>query len=281
MRKIRSNILLYSCILGTGLVFFILGSVLYTIFERGLGSLSWQFLTQPSSDFGKSGGVFYQIIGTLILTVSCLTISLPISLGFSLYTHHYLKRKKIQQIIESILYGLNATPTIIIGLIGYLVFCSLFKFGVSWTSGCLILSLVVLPTLILNINDAIKNIPEEFNEQAKSMGLSIEQRITAITLHYCTRGIITGSLIGIGRVVGETAAIMFTATTIYGTAIPTSFFDPVTTLQTHILVLAQEAIHPVARQNAWGTALVLIIMISSVNLLSIFSRKKIQQANIK
>ena len=252
----------------------LLSLVIYWVVQQGWGALSWEFFTEPSRSFGEEGGVLYQLLGTILLALSSLIIALPLSLSIALYSTQYMKEKFVKA-VDVLFYSLNGMPTIVFGLLGYIVFCNFLEFRVSWLSGAFILALMVLPTLVINIKESIESIPKNFLLMGQSLGLNKEQIIKAIVLPRCRQGIITGVLLAIGRAAGETAAIMFTATSINGDRFPSSFSEPTASLQTHILVLSQEAIDPVAKQNVWGTALILLMGILFINLISLYFRKKL------
>ena len=252
--------------------------VIYKVFSLGVGAISWDFITKPSETFGLSGGIFFQILGTGILSFFAMVFSLPAALAVALYCSEYLsKTSKFQNGIRLLFYGLNAMPTIIFGLIGYLIFCHYLGFGVSWLSGSLILAMMALPTLFITISEAIEAIPESYRRLALGLGFSKEQVIKTVVLPYSRNGIITGSILAIGRITGETAAIMFTATAIVGGTFPKSLFEPVASIQTHILYLTQEVFYPMAKQNAWGSALVLMMIILVINTISLLFRRKIKR----
>ena len=235
------------------LLIFILG----TLFVKGLPAFHAGFLFEESRDFGLAGGIFYQAVGTLILMVTAVLWSLPVALGSVLFQTEYLSGK-FKTFLTQLTYILNATPTILFGLVGYLFFGVYLDKGVSWVTGSLILAVMILPTLQVSFREAVEALPEKYREAGMALGLSRPSQIRRIILPQCFYGMVTGVLLGLARAAGETAAIMFTATTFSGIQLPQSFSDPVPTLQTHILVLAQEAANPESMAQAWGAGLVLL-----------------------
>jgi phosphate transport system permease protein len=183
--------------------------------------------------------------------------SLPVALGSVLFQTEYLSGK-FKTFLTQLTYILNATPTILFGLVGYLFFGVYLDKGVSWVTGSLILAVMILPTLQVSFREAVEALPEKYREAGMALGLSRPSQIRRIILPQCFYGMVTGVLLGLARAAGETAAIMFTATTFSGIQLPQSFSDPVPTLQTHILVLAQEAANPESMAQAWGAGLVLL-----------------------
>jgi len=167
-------------------------------------------------------------------------------------------------------------PTIIFGLVGYIFIGGVFKLGVSWITGSFILAVMILPTLTLSIQEALYAIPFKYRETALALGLGRWSLVKKVLLPRSLSGIFTGLFLGLARAAGETAAIMFTATAFSGVGLPRGISEPVATLQTHILVLAGEATNPLARQNAWGAALVLVAIVTLLSLMAMVIRTKIQ-----
>ena len=245
-----------------GCITFLIVALLFTIlgimFLKGLPAMHGGFLFEESRDFGRAGGILYQLVGTLILMGVAVLWSLPVALGSVLFQTEYLSAGKLKTFLTQLTYILNATPTILFGLVGYLLFGVYLETGVSWVTGSLILAVMILPTLQVSIREAVEALPEKYREAGMSLGFSRPTQIWRIILPQSFYGIVTGVLLGLARAAGETAAIMFTATTFSGIQFPQSFSDPVPTLQTHILVLAQEAANPESIAQAWGAGLVLL-----------------------
>ncbi len=241
----------------TFLIVVLLVFILGTLFVKGLPAFHAGFLFEESRDFGLAGGIFYQVVGTLILMATAVLWSLPVALGSVLFQTEYLSGK-FKTFLTQLTYILNATPTILFGLVGYLFFGVYLDKGVSWVTGSLILAVMILPTLQVSFREAVEALPEKYREAGMALGLSRPSQIRRIILPQCFYGMVTGVLLGLARAAGETAAIMFTATTFSGIQLPQSFSDPVPTLQTHILVLAQEAANPESMAQAWGAGLVLL-----------------------
>jgi len=258
------------CALFTVAILFIF---LALIISRGYGAISLSFLTEPSSGFGSHGGILYQIAGTIILMITAGTLSLPVALGAALYRYEYLK-PAYKKRADLFVYALNGVPTIIFGLLGYIFIGGVLRLGVSWVTGSFILAVMILPTLTLSIQEALSAIPRKYRETGLALGLGRWSIIRRVLIPRTLPGILTGLFLGLARAAGETAAIMFTATAFSGVGLPRSFAEPVATLQTHILVLAGEATNPIARTNAWGSALVLVTLVFTLSLMAMFVRKK-------
>ena len=255
---------------GVGLLVLILAHLLV----RGGPALSWQFLSTPASGFGESGGVRYQIAGTLVLMAGAGLLCLPVAVGMALFQTECLGPGRFRRCLSAALDILNAAPTILLGLVGYLLFGQILHTGVSWLTGVLILGIMILPTVQVAARNAMEAVPVAHRESARALGLSPWQEVRAVVLPQSAWGIATGLLLGLARAGGETAAVMFTATVFSGVDWPRSWTDPVVTLQTHILTLAQEALDPKALQAAWGAGLVLLLLVFWLILLSLLVRTR-------
>lgn len=275
-RDIKEIIFFSGCIIATITAISSLFIILSAIFERGLPAINIEFLTAESKEFGQNGGIYYQTIGTVMLIGVAGFLALPVAMGSAIYQTEYL-RSSMQRTANLFIHALNAVPTIIFGLFGYIFFGIFLKLGVSWLTGSFVLSIMILPTLIVSIKGAIESIPVQYREAGLALGLTQERLIRSVIIPQSLYGIITGLLLGLARAAGETAAIMFTATTFSGVLLPSSFQEPVTTLQTHILILAQEAISPQTLTNAWGAALVLVVLVMIMSIGSMLARRKLIQ----
>lgn len=236
----------------------VLGFILLTVWMRGAPVLDWDFVTTPSVGFGDAGGVLYQIAGTVLLMTAAAVFCLPVALGAVLFQTEFVRSARIQKSFRALIYSLNAVPTIVFGLMGYIVFGRVLEMGVSWLTGALILAVMILPTLYVSLLEAVESIPLHYREAGLALGLTPGRLIRAVVLPQSVHGLVTGTLLGLARAAGETAAILFTATVFSGVTWPRSVSEPVVTLQTHILVLAQEAVDPRAVSQAWGAAFVLL-----------------------
>lgn len=257
----------------------ILVFLITVLFYKGFQSISVDFLISESKNFGSEGGVFYQIIGSVLLTFCAAIISFPLSLGFAIYKSEYVKNKYLQNFTDTIIYSLNGIPSIIFGIFGLILFVNFFNTGVSWFVGGIILAIMILPTVILSSYQSINSIPNSYRENALSLGLTKWQVIKTVIFPRAISGGFTGLLLGLARAIGETAPIMFIATAFSGVTFPNGLFEPVSSLPTHILSLAQQATNPDALENAWGSSLVLILLVFSFSI-SAFVRR-LQYSKLK
>ncbi len=278
-RKVKNSLFKSSVYLASFLSISILLFLIITLISKGINAVSWQFLTSESSNFGSQGGIIYQIIGSLLLTLSAAIISFPLALGMAIYKSEYIKRNLFQNITNTLIYSLNGIPSIIFGIFGLIFFVNILNMGISWFVGGIILAIMILPTITLSSYQSIISIPISYRENAASLGLTKWQVIHTIVLPRAISGGFTGLLIGLARAIGETAPIMFIATAFSGVTFPNSFLEPVSSLPTHILALAQQATNPQALQNAWGASLVLIILVFIFSISALIRRIHYSKVN--
>tara|TARA_R100000306_G_scaffold12141_2_gene14177 strand:+ start:1281 stop:2126 length:846 start_codon:yes stop_codon:yes gene_type:complete len=278
-RKVKNSLFKSSVYLASFLSISILLFLIITLISKGINAVSWQFLTSESSNFGSQGGIIYQIIGSLLLTLSAAIISFPLALGMAIYKSEYIKRNLFQNITNTLIYSLNGIPSIIFGIFGLIFFVNILNMGISWFVGGIILAIMILPTITLSSYQSIISIPISYRENAASLGLTKWQVIHTIVLPRAISGGFTGLLIGLARAIGETAPIMFIATAFSGVTFPNSFLEPVSSLPTHILALAQQATNLQALQNAWGASLVLIILVFIFSISALIRRIHYSKVN--
>lgn len=275
-RQLQNSLFKYSTwvavIICSVILFFLFGVILW----NGLPAINFKFITQSASEFGASGGIIYQIAGSLLLVIFSAVICLPIALGTAIYKSEYLKNQKLHKLINTLIYSLNGIPSVIFGIFGLILFVNILGMGVSWLVGSIILAMMILPTVSLSTYHSINSIPTVYRESSLALGLTKWQVISKVLLPQGFSGAITGLLIGMARAIGETAPIMFIATAFSGVELPSSFSEPVSTLPTHILALSQQATNPEALQNAWGTSLVLVMLVVLFSISALFIRLRHQ-----
>lgn len=242
---------------------FILFFIVIFILKNGLGSLSKEFFFEYPKSMGREGGIFPIIIGTIVLTIAAVTIATPIGVGTAVYLTEYTRENRITRIIRFGADCLAGIPSIIFGLFGFVLFVIKLKMGWSIISGSLTLSFMVLPTIIRTSEEAIKAVPASYREVSYSLGATKWQTVTSVVLTNAIPGILTGIILSVGRCVGETAAVIFTAGASLN--LPNSLFDSVRTMSVHFYILSREGI---SMQNAYATASVLIVSIGLINFAS-------------
>jgi len=185
--------------------------IILFVFKNGINSITWEFLTHPTEAMGREGGIFPSIIGTLFLTLVAIIIATPLGVGSALYLTEYTKGGWIRRIISFGADCLAGVPSIIFGLFGFIFFVITLKLGWSILSGGFTLAVMILPTIIRTSEEAIKAVPRAYREISYSLGVGKIDTIIKIILPTAFPGIATGIVLGIGRAVSETAAVIFTA----------------------------------------------------------------------
>jgi len=248
--------------------------LLLTITVQGFKAFSLKFFLTPARSFGASGGILYQIIGSLLLVLVAALLVLPFAVGTALYRSECIKSEPLKRALDLAIYCLNSIPSVTYGLFGLILFVNIFNTGISWFVGSIILAIMMLPTVTVTSFQAMNSIPDHYRENGYALGLNRIQIIRRIILPQSLHGIITGILIALARAIGETAPIMFIATAFSGVSVPKSLNEPVATLPTHILALAQQATDPDALRNAWGSSLTLIILVMLFSALAYYGRMR-------
>jgi len=250
-----------------------LGGILFYIIINGISAISWDFITKPPTDSMTSGGIMPAILGTIYLTVGAVAVGLPLGIASAIYLTEYAKQGRVIRLIKVGINCLAGVPSVVFGLFGLGLFVIFMKFGSSILSGSLTLGFLILPTIIGAAEEALKAVPQTFREASLSLGVSKWQTTFWIVLPNAMPGIITGSILGIGRAAGETAPIMFTAATFFTAKLPGSIFDEVMALPYHIYVLATAGTNIEAtRPIQYGTVLVLVAVVLSIDIIAIIIR---------
>lgn len=234
----------------------IVGNVLI----NGIGHLSLEFLTREPKNMGKEGGIFSIIITTVYLALFSIIIAAPVGISSAIFLTEYAKEGPIIRLIRFGTESLAGIPSIIFGLFGYVFFVVFLRFKYSIVSGGLTLTLMILPTIIRTAEEAIKMVPRSYREGSLALGATKWQTIYKVVLPAAMPGILTGVILGIGRVVGETAAVIYTAGSSLG--LPTSIWRPGRTMAVHLYILASEGL---SKNNMYATATVLIITVLIIN----------------
>jgi len=250
-----------------------IGGFLVYIFVNGIGAINWEFLTHPPRDSMTKGGIMPAILGTFYLTAGAIIIALPLGVASAIYLSEYAKGGVVIRIIRVGVNCLAGVPSIVFGLFGLGLFVVFLNFGSCILSGALTLGILILPTIIGASEEALKAVPQTFREASLGLGVSKWQTILRIVLPSALPGILTGSILGIGRAAGETAPIMFTAAAFFTAKLPASIFDEVMALPYHVYVLATAGTHiEETRHIQYGTVLVLVGLVLGIDLIAIIIR---------
>jgi len=277
--KTAQRIAFTALFLGTCLVVLPVAFVLAVIVKEGIGAISWEFLTSPPISGMRAGGIFPAILGTLMLVGGAVTIALPIGVLAAVYLNEYASESPLTRVIRLAIINLAGVPSVVYGLFGLGLFVMFLNFGVSIVAGCCTLAIMELPVIITASREALNSVPQSFREVSLSVGASQWQTIRNVVLPNALPGIMTGTILSVARVAGETAPILFTVAAFYLPRLPQSIFDQTMALPYHLYIISTQ-IPNMPRDLTFGTALVLVTMVFLMNLAAIivrvaFRRKKL------
>jgi len=252
----------------------VLSMVIYFIaitLIKGLPEVTWSFLSTSPNPIKQTVGIFPSIVNTLYVIVFTLILCVPIGVGGAIYLNEYAKNKKFVKAIEFATETLSGIPSIIYGVFGYIAFCLLFKLGVSLIAGILTLTIMVLPIMIRTSQEALRSVPESYREGALGMGSTKWYMVRTILLPSSLKGILTGIILSIGRMVSESAALLLVAG---GSAMYMprgSLWSQLSNSGSTLSVeLYRYAYSRGDNNTAFGIAAVLIIIVITLNLLTRF-----------
>ena len=231
--------------------------VVGTLLVRGAGAISWEFLTAMPRNGMREGGIFPAIVGTAILSLGTIAISLPLGVLTAVYLHEFARGGRGTGVIRLAILNLAGVPSIVHGLFGLGVFVILCKLGTSILAGCLTLAILTLPVVIVSTEEALRSVPDALREASLALGATRFQTVLRVVLPGAVPGILTGAILGIGRAAGETAPILFTVAAFSLPRLPTSPFDQVMALPYHLYVMSTQVPNASPERNA-ATALVLL-----------------------
>ncbi len=242
-------------------------SLIVYIMVKGIPNITWEFLTGPYVPGNDDkAGIFNMVVSTVYIIGLTLLIAAPIGVCAAIYLVEYARPGKLVSLIRFTTESLAGIPSIIFGLFGFTFFGMLLGLKWSLLTGALTLSLTVLPTIIRATEEAIKAVPESFREGSLALGASKLYTLFRIVLPSAFPGILTSLILSIGRVVGETAAVIFTAGIVY--RLPKSIMDSGRTLAVHLYALATEGSGQAQVAQSDATAAVLVILVLLINLVA-------------
>jgi len=265
-----------------GLVLLVLVFILADIGTKGAGSITWEFLSKPPRRGMTEGGIFPAIYGTLLVTFITAVLAVPLGMGAAIYLNEYAPKNRLTRLIRLSIRNLSGVPSIVYGLFGVILFVNIFKFGTSVLSAGLTLGLLTLPWTITASEEALKTVPNSFREGALALGASKWQSIRTNVLPYALPGMLTGTVLGLARAAGETAPIMFTGAAFALPILPQSIKDQFMALPYHLYIMATQH-HDIAkvRPLAYGTALVLIVLVLGLNLGAVILRYRLRRRHTR
>ena len=259
--------------MANALILLLVGFVVAVIVQKGLPAITWQFLSDIPHQGMRAGGIFPAIVGTLYLVAGAIVFALPLGLLAAIYLSEYAKDNLLTRLIKLSIVNLAGVPSVVYGLFGLALFVVFFKFGVSILSGSLTLGIMILPLIITASREALESVPQSFREVSLSLGASKWQTIQHIVLPNAIPGILTGTILGLGRAAGETAPILFTVAAFYLPQLPGSIFDQAMALPYHLYVISTQ-VPNVDEKIRYGTAFVLLALVLFMNLIAIIIRYK-------
>ena len=273
---------LYGCIyLSAAIAVSVLLMIICYVTVRGIGSVSLEFLTTVTSARKGTVGIAGNIVNTLYIIMITLVIATPIGVGSAIYLNEYAKPGKIVRIIEFTTETLSGIPSIIFGLFGSVFFGTTLKLGYSLLTGALTLSLMILPLITRNTQEALRTVPDSYRSGALGMGATKWHMIRTILLPSAMPGIITGVILAIGRIVGKSAALLFTAGS--GYLLPkaggwlSKILQPGGTLTIQLYLSSSKAEYNVA----FGIAFVLLVIVLCINFLTKYLAKRFDVTRMK
>jgi phosphate transport system permease protein len=243
---------------------------------RGIGALSWEFLTAMPANGMRAGGIFPAIVGTLELVGLTVVFALPMGVATAIYLTEYAKENWLTRLVRLAIVNLSGVPSVVYGLFGLGLFVIFCRFGTSLLAGALTLAIMILPVIITASEEALRSVPKSFREVSLSLGASHWQTVRHAVLPFAIPGIMTGTILGIGRAAGETAPILFTVAAFYLPRLPRSIFDQAMALPYHLYVISTQ-IPNIPLVQRYGTALVLLLLVLSLNLLAVILRARFRR----
>ena len=270
------KIAFFFLLLATLLIVVPVGMILVIIVQKGLPAIDWQFLTDMPRQGMRAGGIFPAIVGTVYLVTGAVLFALPIGLLAAIYLSEYARDTLMNRLIKLAIVNLAGVPSVVYGLFGLALFVVFFGFGASILAGSLTLGIMILPIIITTSREALESVPQSFREVSLSLGASKWQTIRHIVLPNAVPGVLTGTILGLGRAAGETAPILFTVAAFYLPRLPQSVFDQAMALPYHLYVISTQ-VPNVDEKIRYGTALVLLAIVLFMNLIAIIIRSKFRK----
>lgn len=277
--RIGDNILKALIYLAAGVAIALLVGIMGYVFMRGLPQVSWQLLSTVQSSLKGTFGILGNIINTIYIIVITLIIAAPIGIGSAIYLNEYAKPGKLVRTIEFTTEILSGIPSIIFGLFGMVFFGMTLKLGYSVLTGSFTLTLMVLPLITRNTQEALKTVPDSYRSGALGIGATKWYMIRTILLPSAAPGILTGVILSIGRIVGESAALLFTAGS--GFQLPKNLFGKLFESSGTLTIQLYLSMQKAKYDQAFGIAVVLLIIVLGINLLTRFLTNRFDVTKLK
>ena len=250
----------------------IISTILF-ILAKGGSAISLEFLSGFPHDGMRAGGILPAIIGTLYLTLGTAVFSVPLGIASAIYLAEYAKDNQATRLIRLAIINLAGIPSVVYGLFGLGLFVLFLQFGTSILAASLTLSIMTLPVIISTSEEALRAVPQSFRTVSISLGATRWQTISRIILKEALPGILTGVILGLERAAGETAPILFTGAAFFLPRLPHSVFDATMALPYHLFVISTQ-VPEMPIQIQYGTALVLLVFVLSMNIIATVIRSR-------
>jgi len=244
----------------------IVATIFYIIYQ-GWPAVSWEFISEMPREGMRAGGIWPAILGTFYLTLGTAVFSVPIGIAAAIYLSEYAQENRWTRTIRLAIISLAGIPSVVYGLFGFGLFVLFLNFGTSILAGSLTLSIMTLPVIISTAEEAIRAVPQAFRTVSISVGATKWQTVRRIVLPQALPGILTGVILGLERAAGETAPILFTAAAFFLPQLPNSPFDATMALPYHLYVISTQ-VPGMPIEIQYGTALVLLVFVLSMNLIA-------------
>lgn len=280
MRKIYDRLMTLVFCLFALLLVAVIGAVAVYLIRNGASTLSWEFLTEPPKDGMLAGGILTPLVGTMQLVLVSMGVALPVGIMTGLYFAEYAKDTWIVRLMRISIRSLAGVPSVIFGLFGLSLFVVFMQFGSCLLSAGLTLACLSLPLVVTVAEQAFLAVPQDYRDASYALGATKYQTIIKVVLPSAASTIITGAILAIGRVAGETAPIMFTGAAYFAPEIAKSIFSQVMALPYHIYVLATSATDPeAAAPIEYGAILVLIGLVMGTSAVGVIARARLAERN--
>jgi len=268
------NALVYLC---AGIIVLMLTGIIGYIFYRGLPKLSLDFLTSAPSLLNDTVGILPNILNTIYIILMTLVIVLPLGIGTAIYLNEYAENKKLVGVIELATETLSGIPSIIYGLVGMLIFVQFCSLGTSLAAGALTLVIMTLPTIIRTTQESLRTIPNSYREGSLALGAGKWHMIRTVVLPNAVDGIVTGCILSVGIIVGESAELMFTAGMANNIVYLFESFLPEKAGSTLSVALYMYAKERGEFETAFTIALILILLTFIINISAKFAGRALRK----
>lgn len=272
MRKTVDNLLKALLWVCGGIAVAFLALILVYVITRGIPYINWEFLTTAYRPGLDQHGIRDIIVGTLAMVGLTLVIAVPIGVLAAIYMGEYAKKGKVLTTIRFCVESLAGIPSILYGLFGYTFFAIQLAFGFSLLSSALTLAIMVLPVIIRSTEEALFTVPDSYREGSLALGASKLTTLFRVILPSAIPGILSAIILSMGRVMGETAAVYYTAGTM--ARVPSSVFSSTRSLAVHLYLLVKEGLES---GDAFATATILIVIVVGLNALANFIAKRLSR----